>query len=57
MVLTDQERNALNEKIENPAKSVKCPRCGAFLECSKYPTAIQVRCTTENCIKKSIRGI
>lgn len=57
MVLTEQERVALNKKLENPESVVKCPRCGALIEIYNYPTAVRVSCKTEGCIQKTIRGI
>lgn len=57
MVLTEQERVALNKKLENPESVVKCPRCGALIEIHNYPTAVRVSCKTEGCIQKTIRGI
>lgn len=57
MVLSSEERSALNKKLENPKLLIKCPRCGAAIECHKYPSAIKVNCQTKGCIEKSIRGI
>lgn len=57
MELTKEERAALNEKMKNPHKVVKCPRCGAELGYKAFETAWSVRCPTEGCISKSLRGI
>lgn len=57
MVLTNEERNALNKKLENPKQPIKCPRCGAAIKYQEFPTAFVAKCTTEGCIKKSLRGI
>ena len=57
MVLNDNERTALNKKIDKPNLLVKCPRCGSNIEYQQLSTAIVVKCTTEGCIKKTLRGI
>ena len=57
MVLTSEERAALNKKIENPKAVVNCPRCGAAIEYHEYATAIRVNCPSDGCIQKTLRGI
>lgn len=57
MALTNEERTALNKKIENPNAVVSCPRCGSAIEYHEYPTAIRVNCPSEGCIQKTLRGI
>lgn len=57
MAMNEAEKNALNEKLENPEKTVKCPKCGKELEYKEYPNCTAVRCKTDGCIRASIRGI
>ncbi len=57
MELNNEERAALNKKMENPNAFVKCPRCGAPIEFIKIGNSVVVKCPTEGCIKKSLRGI
>ena len=57
MALSEKERAAVDKKIENPQKQVKCPRCGAEIKYTKYDTAILVKCSTDGCIKVGLRGI
>ena len=57
MVLTEKEQAVLDKKIEKPSLAVSCPRCGAEIKYVKYATAIVAKCSTDGCIKKSLRGI
>lgn len=57
MVLSVEERKALDYLIQNPKAVVKCPRCGAVIELQRFETAFVVKCANEGCIKKSFRGI
>lgn len=57
MVLNKAERDALNHKIECPAKTVKCPRCGSEILYRELKNGIIVECKTPNCISGSIRGL
>ena len=57
MVMNDVEKNALREKLENPKKSVKCPRCGSEIIYEKRGNSIAVECTKPKCIYGGIRGL
>lgn len=57
MVMSDVEKKALTEKIDNPNRIVKCPRCGNEIIRKEFGNSILVKCSTENCIKGSLRGI
>ena len=57
MALSEKERAAVDKKIENPQMHVKCPKCGAEIELTKFDTAILVKCATDGCIKVGLRGI
>jgi DNA-directed RNA polymerase subunit RPC12/RpoP len=54
---TETEIQAMEAKIQNPKEIVICPRCGGRLLFREWPTAVEVRCETENCLHGSIRGI
>ena len=56
-LMNKAERDALHEKMNNPAKTVKCLRCGNEIIIVEYPTAIEYKCKTPNCIKMGLRGI
>lgn len=57
MEMNNVERAALNKKLDDPKAKVKCPRCGSLIEYQKFDSATLVKCPTEGCIKKSLRGI
>jgi transcription initiation factor IIE alpha subunit len=57
MVLTENEKKALDEKMTNPETNVKCPRCGNELEYKEYSCGCIVKCKTKGCIEASLRGI
>lgn len=57
MELNKAESSALNKKLENPKAFVKCPRCGSVIEYKKFDSAILVKCPSDGCIRKSLRGI
>lgn len=57
MVLTENEKKALDEKMTNPETNVKCPRCGNELEYKEYSCGCIVKCKTNGCIEASLRGI
>ena len=57
MAMTKAERNALSEKLNNPNKSVKCPRCGGEIIYEKRGNSIAVECTKPKCIYGGIRGL
>lgn len=55
--LTDEEKKALNRKMEEPNSDVKCPRCGNIILYKEFPCGCTAYCKTEGCIKDSVRGI
>lgn len=57
MALSEKERAAVDKKIENPQKYVKCPRCGEEIRYTKLDSAVVVKCVTDGCIKVGLRGI
>lgn len=57
MELSKVEQDALNKKLENPKAYVRCPRCGGVIEYKRFDSAIRVKCPTDGCIEKSLRGI
>ncbi len=57
MDMNNAERKALQEKLDNPSKSVKCPRCGNEIIYEKRGNSIAVECKTSKCIAGGIRGL
>ena len=57
MVMNDKEKAALKEKMENPDKYVKCPRCGNEIIYEIRGNSIAVECKTPTCIFGGVRGI
>ena len=57
MVLNDKEKEALNEKLNNPDKEVRCPRCGNENVYEERENSIAVECKTPTCIYGGIRGL
>ena len=57
MVLNDKEKEALNEKLNNPDKEVRCPRCGNENVYEERENSIAVECKTPTCIYGGIIGL
>ncbi len=57
MDMNNDERKALQEKLDNPSKTVKCPRCGNEIIYEKRGNSIAVECKTSKCIAGGIRGL
>lgn len=57
MDMNNAEKQALSEKLNNPEKIVKCPRCGNEIIYREYGNSIIVECTDKNCIHGGLRGI
>ena len=55
--MNNAEKQALSEKLNNPKKIVKCPRCGNEIIFREYGNSIIVECITKNCIHGGLRGI
>ena len=55
--MTEEDYKALDEKLNNPQKTVKCPRCGNEIIYEKRGNSIAVECKTPNCIFGGIRGL
>ena len=54
---TETECRALDEKFEHPEHTVICPRCGEKLQYKKVGNSSEVKCTTDNCLYATIRGL
>lgn len=57
MVMNKSETEAIKDKLNNPEKNVKCPRCGNEIIYEKRGNSIAVECKTKNCIYGGIRGL
>lgn len=57
VMMTEKDYRALYEKMNNPQKIVKCPRCGNEIIYEKRGNSIAVECKTPNCIYGGIRGL
>ncbi len=54
---SEEEWNALDEKMEHPERVVYCPRCGKELIYRGVGNSCEVKCPTEGCIKGTLRGL
>lgn len=52
---SDEEWDALSDKLEHPQKKVVCPRCGNEITYEEIGNSISVRCITAGCIFGGIR--
>ncbi len=57
MDMNIKEKEALKEKLNNPEKKVKCPRCGNEIIYEKRGNSVAVECKTDGCIYGGIRGL
>lgn len=57
VTMNDRERKALDEKLNNPKKDVRCPRCGNVIIYEKRGNSVAVECKTKDCIYGGIRGV
>lgn len=57
VTMTDKDYEALDEKLNNPDKEVRCPRCGNEIIFEKRGNSIAVECKTSGCIYGGIRGL
>lgn len=57
VMMNNEERMALQLKLDHPEKTVKCPRCGNDIIYEKRGNSIAVECETPNCIYGGIRGL
>lgn len=57
VTMNEKDYKALDEKLNNPEKAVKCPRCGNEIIYEKRGNSIAVECKTKNCIYGGIRGL
>lgn len=55
--MNEKDHKALQEKLNSPEKSVKCPRCGNEIIYEKRGNSIAVECKTKNCIYGGVRGL
>ena len=54
---TKKEWAALDDKLYNPKKDVKCPRCGNQITYAEIGNSTSVKCITQNCIFGGSRGL
>lgn len=52
-----EEEFAIMKKERNPDDIVLCPRCGKELLYISVGNSHEVKCSTDNCIKCSMRGL
>ena len=57
LVMNERDYKALQEKLDNPDKVVRCPRCGNEIIYEKRGKSIAVECKTKNCIYGGVRGL
>lgn len=57
VAMNEKDYKALQEKLNNPEKPVKCPRCGNEIIYEKRGNSVAVECKTKNCIYGGIRGL
>lgn len=57
MEYSQKDIAALNEKLNDPNKTVKCPRCGKNILVDRFGNSYHVYCESRNCIENKIRGI
>ena len=48
---------AFREKESNPDKKILCPRCGKELQYREAGKSYEIKCSTDGCIKMTLRGI
>jgi DNA-directed RNA polymerase subunit RPC12/RpoP len=57
MDMNEDEKKALEDKLNNPDKTVKCPRCGSEIIYEKRGNSIAIECKTPKCISGGLRGL
>ncbi|MBD5554878.1 MAG: hypothetical protein HDQ95_05890 [Roseburia sp.] len=57
VTMTEKDYEVLDEKLNDPQKVVKCPRCGNEIIYEKRGNSIAVECRTQGCIYGGIRGL
>lgn len=57
ITISKEEYKILGEKLNNPQKEVKCPRCGNDIIYKEIGNSISVECKTKGCIYSAIRGL
>lgn len=57
VTMNEKDYKALEEKMNNPDKVIKCPRCGNKIIYEKRGNSIAVECQTPGCIYGGIRGL
>ena len=55
--LSEKEKKAIQEKLDNKDKNIICPRCGKEIIYEKRGNSIAVECKTPGCIYGGIRGL
>lgn len=57
VTMTEKDYEVLDEKMINPEKEVKCPRCGNEITYEKIGNSAYVGCKSKGCICDIIRGL
>ena len=57
MVMNENEKKALNKKLNNPNEKVICPRCGSEIIYEVRGASIAVECSKKTCIYAGSRGL
>ena len=57
VTMNDKDYEALDEKMNNPQKDVRCPRCGNKIIYEKRGNSFAVECKTKGCIFGGVRGL
>ena len=57
VTMTENDYEILDEKLNNPEKTVICPRCGNEVIYEERGNSIAVGCKTKGCIYGGIRGL
>lgn len=53
---TEKELAALKAKEQAPNSEVICPRCGKNLLYIEVGNSYEIKCPTENCLKRTVSG-
>lgn len=57
VTMSKRDYEALEDKLNNPEKVVRCPRCGNEILYEKRGNSIAVECKTQGCIYGGTRGL
>lgn len=54
---TEKEIDALSQKERQPDKFVLCPRCGSELIYRAVGNSYEIKCKSQDCLKRTVRGL